>query len=589
MTALHDDMTHEVVLVGIGVSPGIAEGPVCLSTNVFDVPGEERVEEEELAGQLERFHAALAETKQQLGALRDRVAREAGTDDAFIFDAHQLMLEDRSLIEEVERLMRKVPQKAEGAFYKVMSRYMDGMRRMDDEYLRERVADIDDVARRVVRVLRGHADAAAHDQPHILLALDISPSDTAVMDRTRVLGFASESGSHTSHSTIMARSMAIPAVVGLPDITARFHQGQPALLDGYRGLLIVNPTEETLENYRVVKRRKAALDRHLHEMIDLPAVTPDGQSLVLSANIEFANEVDGICGHGAQGVGLYRTEFFYIGRHDLPTEDEQAANYARVAAGCGPEGVIIRTLDIGGDKLHHLHHGLEESNPFLGWRGIRVSLSRHELFKTQLRAILRAGATGKVRLLFPMISCLEEITAARALVAECKDELRSEGRAFDENIEIGAMIEIPSAALIADVLAPEVDFFSIGTNDLIQYTIAVDRGNELVASLYQPFHPGIIRLMRMVADASERAGIWTGVCGEMAGEILTTPLMVGLGFRELSMSAVQLPQVKFAVRRLPAGQCRELVEQALRSRDAAHVMALCRDMAVQYYPELVAG
>jgi phosphotransferase system enzyme I (PtsI) len=588
MPSSSHDQIREVVLVGIGVSPGIALGPVCLSTDVFDIPGTEPVDAAELPAQLDRFHAALAETKRQLAALRDRVAAEAGTDDAFIFDAHQLMLEDRSLIEEVERIMRSQPQKAEGAFYRVMNRYMEGMRRMDDEYLRERVADIEDVARRVVRVLRGHEEAAAHDHPHILLALDISPSDTARMDRTRVLGFASESGSHTSHSTIMARSMAIPAVVGLPDITARFHNGQPALLDGYRGLLIVNPTEETLQNYEVVRRRKAALDRHLHEMIDLPAETPDGQSVVLSANIEFENEVPAMARHGAQGVGLYRTEFFYIGRHDLPSEDEQAANYARVAAGCGPEGVIIRTLDIGGDKLHHLHNGLEESNPFLGWRGIRVSLSRRELFQTQLRAILRASTTGRVRVLFPMISCLEELRAARSALAECMDELRSEGIPFDPTLEVGAMIEIPSAALIADVLAPEVDFFSIGTNDLIQYTIAVDRGNELVASLYQPFHPGILRLLQMVAEASRRAGIWTGVCGEMAGEILTTPLMIGLGFRELSMAAVQLPQVKFAVRRLPAAHCRQLLTEALRCRDAAHVMALCRDTAVQFYPELVA-
>ena len=582
------DPHHEVVLVGIGVSPGIARGPVCLATDVFDVPECDPVAPDDVDREIARFHESLKETKRQLGELRDRVAREAGTDDAFIFDAHQLMLEDRSLIDEVERLLHRVPQKAEGAFYKVMSRYMDGMRRMDDEYLRERVADIEDVARRVVRVLRGHADAAAHDQPHILLARDISPSDTAVMDRTRVLGFASESGSHTSHSTIMARSMAIPAVVGLPDITARFHNGQDALLDGYRGLLIVNPTEETLRNYEAVRRRKDALDRHLHEMVDLPAVTPDGQSLVLSANIEFEHEVPGIARHGAQGVGLYRTEFFYIGRSDLPDEAEQAANYGRVAAGCGPEGVIIRTLDVGGDKLHHLHNGLEESNPFLGWRGIRVSLSRHALFKTQLRAILRAGTAGKVRVLFPMISCLEEIRAARRLLEECMDELRREGLAFDPAIEVGAMIEIPSAALIADVLAPEVDFFSIGTNDLIQYTIAVDRGNELVASLYQPFHPAIVRLMQMVADAADRAGIWTGVCGEMAGEVLTTPLMVGLGFRELSMAAVQLPHVKYAVRKLPAADCRRLVAEAIRSRDAAHVMELCRSMAIEYYPELIA-
>ena len=331
-----------------------------------------------------------------------------------------------------------------------------------------------------------------------------------------------------------------------------------------------------------------ALEKHLHGMIDLPAVTPDGQSLILSANIEFENELPSLTEHGAQGVGLYRTEFFYLNRPGLPSEDEQAENYSRVAAAAGPHGVIIRTLDIGGDKLHHLHDGLEESNPFLGWRGIRVSLTRPEVFKTQLRAILRASAAGKVRVLFPMVSCLEEVRAARAVLQECREELIAEGRPFDAKMETGVMIEVPGAAMIADVLAREVDFFSIGTNDLIQYTLAVDRGNEMVASLYQPCHPGILRLLQNVTLAARRAGIWTGVCGEMAGDVLLTPLMVGLGFEELSMAAVQLPYVKFAVRRLPAEWCRNLVQQALACGDSAHIAELCRGAAVEYFPELVA-
>ncbi len=579
---------NEVVLVGIGVSPGIARGPVCLSTNVFDTPEREPVPAEAVAGELERFHQALEETKVQLRGLRDRVAIEAGSDDAFIFDAHLLMLEDRTLIDQVEHRIRRDPQRAEGAFYAIMKRYMEAMARMDDAYLRERAADIDDVARRVVRVLRGDVDAACYDQPHILLAREISPSETAAMDRAKVIGFASESGSHTSHSTIMARSMAIPAIVGLPDVTERCHQGQDAVLDGYRGLLILNPTEETVEEYRKVREKKAALDRHLHGMIDLPAVTPDGQEIILSANIEFEHEMPGLSAHGAQGVGLYRTEFFYMSRPGLPTEDEQTENYSRVAAAAGPEGVIIRTLDIGGDKLHHLHSGHQESNPFLGWRGIRVSLTRKAVFKTQLRAILRASATGKVRVLFPMVSCLEEVREARALLQECRDELTCEGFPFDPTMETGIMIEVPGAALIADSLAREVDFFSIGTNDLIQYTLAVDRGNEMVARLYQPCHPGILRLMKNVTEAARRAGIWTGVCGEMAGDVLLTPLMVGLGFQELSMSAVQLPKVKFAIRRLPASWCRHLVEQSLVSGDAARIAELCRTAAIEFFPELVA-
>jgi phosphotransferase system enzyme I (PtsI) len=583
----------ETVLVGIGVSPGIARGPVCLTTALFDVPEPEPVPPEEATAELLRFRRGVMQTRRQLEGLRDRVAVAAGTDDAFIFDAHLLMLEDPALTAGVETLIKREPQRAEGAFWKVMSRYIDAMSRVDDDYMRERVADLKDIARRVVRVLRGDVMSmgldlsTGMDRPHILLAHEITPSETAAMNRARVLGFASETGSHTSHSTIMARSMGIPAVVGLTELGEQTHTGQEALLDGYKGLLILNPTAETLEQYDGLRARKAALDLHLHEMIDLPAETPDGQRVILSANIEFADELSALTQHGAEGVGLYRTEFFYLNRPGLPGEDEQAANYARVAAASGPQGVIIRTLDIGGDKLHHLHDGLEESNPFLGWRGIRVSLTRREVFKTQLRAILRASAAGKVRVLFPMVSCLEEVREARAILHECREELTREGREFDPKMETGVMIEIPGAAMIADSLAPEVDFFSVGTNDLIQYTLAVDRGNELVASLYQPCHPGILRLLRNVTDAARRAGIWTGVCGEMAGDVLLTPLMVGLGFEELSMAAVQLPQVKFAVRRLPAAWCRILVNKALACGDAARISEMCRAASAEYFPELV--
>lgn len=580
---------EEIVLAGIGVSAGIARGPVCLANTVFDVPVMEPVSAEQAGAELERFLRAVAETRQQITALRNRVERETGTDDAFIFDAHLLMLEDPSLLQQMEMKIKNQPQRAEGAFYAVMQRYMDAMGRVDDEYLRERVADLEDITSRVVRILRGESEAVAQRHPHILLAAEISPSEAAGMDRKLVLGFATEGGSYTSHSTIMARSMEIPAIVCLPEITERFHNGQDALLDGYRGLLILNPSADTLASYDSVRRKKAALSRHLHEMIDLPAVTPDGQSVVLAGNIEFEHELPALRTHGAAGVGLYRTEFFYLNRPELPTEDEQASNYTRVAARAGPEGVIIRTLDIGGDKLHHhLHDGLKESNPFLGWRGIRVSLDRHEVFKTQLRAILRASAVSKVRVLFPMISCLEEIRHARELLHECKGELTKSGTAYDSRIEVGAMIEVPGAALIADELAREVDFFSVGTNDLIQYTLAVDRGNELVANLYQPCHPGVLRLMQMIAQAGRRAGIWTGVCGEMAGDVLLTPLMVGLGFEKLSMAPSVIPSVKFAIRKLPAAWCRDFVHQALACSDAAHIASLCKGAAVEYFPELVA-
>lgn len=576
------------MLVGLGVSPGIARAPVRLSTDVFEKPEFEAVEPHEVEKEIARFREAVETTRRQLAELRERVANEIGTEDAGIFDAHLLMLEDRSMLEETQARIRRNPQKAEGAFYGVMTRYIDTLRNTGDEYLRERVVDIEDVARRVVRNLRGMHLEQAPSEPHILLAPELTPGDTAMMDRKSVMGFATEGGSHTSHSAIMARSLAIPAVVGLPGITSRFHTGQDALLDGYRGLLIINPSEETLKNYEVTVRQKAALERHLREMIDLPAVTTDGMEVVVSANIEFESEMNTVREWGAQGVGLYRTEFFYLNRRTLPTEEEQTGNYTRVAQAAGPAGVIIRTLDIGGDKLHLLHEGLQESNPFLGWRGIRVSLSRRSIFKTQLRAILRASAEGKVRVMFPMISSLEELRDAREVLAECQRELRAEGVPFDERIETGAMIEVPSAALTADILAPEVDFFSIGTNDLIQYTIAVDRGNERVASLYQPCHPAILRLLHHVSNAAQTAGIWTGVCGEVAGDILLTPLLVGMGFTELSMATVQLPLVKYAIRKLSAAACRDLVAEVLMLGDAQQIHQRSREMAVEYYGELLA-
>ncbi|RYD37376.1 MAG: phosphoenolpyruvate--protein phosphotransferase [Verrucomicrobiaceae bacterium] len=578
---------EEMILVGIGVSPGIAHGPIHLSLDVFERPEVEDIPADEVESEVIRLKSALETTRRQLEIMRDRIAQEIGGTDADIFDAHLLMLEDRSVLDKVFKQLNSRPQRAEGAFYGVMSKYVETLKRIGDEYLRERTVDIEDVARRVVRNLRGLDPEHSPAQPHILLSPEITPSDTAMMDRKTVLGFATEGGSHTSHSAIMARSMGIPAVVGLPDITTRFHTGQDALLDGYGGLLIVNPTEETLSIYSATRRRKAALASHLRSMVSLPAETLDGMRIVLSANIEFESEMAAVGEWGAEGVGLYRTEFFFLNRTALPTEDEQAENYARVAAAAGPDGVIIRTLDIGGDKLHALHDGLAEANPFLGWRGIRVSLSRRKIFKTQLRAILRASAVGKVRIMFPMVSCREELQDAREILAGCKDDLRAAGVVFDENIEVGAMIEVPSAAITADTLAQEVDFFSIGTNDLIQYTIAVDRGNELVASLYQPCHPAILRLLKHVTDSARNAGIWTGVCGEMAGDIMLTPLMVGLGFTELSMAVSQLPLVKYAIRKLPAGHCADLVAEALKLGDASKIYVRCREVAMQYYSELL--
>lgn len=579
---------NELILHGIGVSPGIARGAVVFGTDVFDEPERETISADEVERELAIFDTSLAVTKGQIEALQAQITEQAGTEHAAIFDAHILMLEDRVLLDEVRNRIRQTPEKAEGAFYGVMCRYIEGLRKIDDEYLRERSIDIEDVARRVVRNITGAGHGITHDQPHILVAHELTPSAAASMDRTKVLGLITEAGSYTSHAAILARSMGVPAVVGLHHAANRFHPGQDVLVDGYQGLVAIHPSEETIAEYEITRRHKSELARHLAAMRDASAVTQDGRPVILSANIEFEYEMKDVELSGAEGVGLYRTEFFYLNRRDLPSELEQAENYARVAEKAGAQGVILRTLDVGGDKLHHLHVGTEENNPFLGWRGIRVSLTELELFKTQLRAILRASTRGRLRIIFPMVSGLQELRAALEVLQECRDELTAEDVPFDPHLEVGCMIEVPSAAIIADVLAREVDFFSIGTNDLIQYTIAVDRGNDRVAELYQPCHPAIIRLMRDVAATAKKASIWTGVCGEMAGDVWLTPLLVGLGFEELSVATIHLPHIKYAIRKLRADTCEKMVADLLSLGDAEKIYERVREMALEFYPELLA-
>ena len=588
MPAMAENSKKEMRLVGLGVSPGIARGPLLLGEDVFEAPEISEISPTEIDAELAHLDAGLALTRTQLQALQQQIEAEVGTEHAAIFDAHLLMLEDQSLLDEVRQRIRTTPETADGAFYSVMHRYVTKLRQIKDDYLRERTLDIEDVARRVSRNLSGQDHLTAHDRPHILVVHELTPSIAGSVDRKNVLGLVTEAGSHTSHGAILARSMGIPTVVGLHEICNRLHTGADGLVDGYQGLFILNPSEETLSAYEITRRQKNALDHHLAAMRDEPAETRDGHRIILSANIEFAHEMPQVLQAGAQGVGLYRTEFFYLNRKEFPTEQEQAENYATVAAAAGPQGVIIRTLDIGGDKLHPLHDGITESNPFLGWRGIRVSLSESTLFKTQLRAILRASTAGKLRIMFPMISGLAELRAARRTLEDCEMELLSERIPFDRKIEIGCMIEVPSAAVMADSLAREVDFFSIGTNDLIQYTIAVDRGNERVAHLYQPCHPALVRLIKSITTAAHQQGIWTGVCGEMAGDIRLTPLLIGLGLEELSVAPVQIPSVKYAIRKLDAAHCHDMVNSCLQHGDTDRIAQRVHDTAMQFYPELLA-
>jgi phosphotransferase system enzyme I (PtsI) len=403
-----------------------------------------------------------------------------------------------------------------------------------------------------------------------------------------VLGVATDLGSRTSHAAILARSLNIPAVVGLHDITAKLETGQHVLVDGSDGLLIVNPAPETIAHYAELESRRARVVAQLKELRTTRSTTRDGRHIVLSANIELQEDVEAVAANGAEGIGLYRTEFLYLNRTTLPTEDEQFETYREVAERVRPDPLIIRTFDLGGDKLAPGTVDItDELNPFLGWRAIRLCLEHIDIFKTQLRAILRASAVGNIKIMFPMISGLEELRGAKAVLAECHEELRRSGIPLSEEIEVGAMIEVPSAALCANVLASEVDFFSIGTNDLIQYTLAVDRVNEKIAHLYEPTHPAILRLLRIITEAAHAHHIWVGVCGEMAGDVALVPLLLGLGVDELSAAATLVPRVKRAVQSLAIPECRDLVEETLKLNTASEILARCLELADKRYGDLL--
>jgi len=587
---MSDKARQGIQFEGAGVSPGTAHGKVHVVRDDLDDVARYRIAPSQIPDEIGRFEAALIQTRMQILEMQQRIAESIGAKDAAIFDAHLLVVEDRTLIDEVLRKLETDLCNVEWVFQEVATHYAETLTKIDDPYLRERALDIQDVTKRVIRNLQGKAPKTflGLSEPHILIAHNLTPSDTASMNRERVLGIATDLGSRTSHTAIMARSLNIPAIVGLHDITAKLETGQNVLLDGTDGLLIVDPTPETLAQYAEIESRRARVVAQLRELRETRSTTRDGRHIVLSANIELPEDVDAVKANGAEGIGLYRTEFLYLNRNTLPTEDEQYEIYRKVAARVGPDPLIIRTFDLGGDKLAPGTVDItDELNPFLGWRAIRFCLENIDIFKTQLRAILRAAAAGNVKIMFPMISGSDELRRAIAVVAECKEELLSLKIDIGEKIEVGAMIEIPAAALSANVLARQVDFFSIGTNDLIQYTLAVDRVNERIAHLYEPTHPAILRLLKMVADAAHANNIWVGVCGEMAGDVALIPLLLGFGVDELSASATLVPRVKRAVQSLAIPECQELVEEVLKLNTPSEVLARCLELADKRYGDLL--
>ena len=572
---------------GMPVSPGIAIGCLRVEARGCPAPVTRNILPTDSESEWERFEAALTRTEEELYALKERVEHLSGANEAAIFDAHLLFLRDRTIIKRLRKEFAERMQNIDSVYYAVVQNFMEVMRHVDDPYLRSRVVDIEDVLQ---RVLKNMAPAASRPtvptpcgcEPYVLAAYDLAPSDTADLDPRMVLGFVTEVGSAVSHTAILARSLGMPAVVGVPQLVIDSRVGAKAILDGYNGLLILNHTAETEAHYRALQAEKEKAYRALSELRDMPAETTDGRRIRLAANVEFAHEYDAIHRSGAEGVGLYRTEFFLLGAGSLPDEEMQYEHYRNLVESCSPHEVIFRTLDSGGDKLPFEVLEEKEENPFLGWRGIRVSLSRPEVFKEQLRAILRASAHGKVGVMFPMVSGITEVLQVKELLEECRAELRERGLAYDEHMRVGVMIEVPSAAMMSDVLARHVDFFSIGTNDLTQYTIAVDRVNFRVSGMFRPTHPGVIRMIRQTISA----GIPTAICGEMGGDINLIPLLVGLGATELSVGTHLLPLIRYAIRHLSYEECCQMTEKALQAEDSYTIRALSQELARKSYPSL---
>jgi phosphotransferase system enzyme I (PtsI) len=570
----------EIIFTGIPASPGIASGEAFV-VNVEDIPvTAEKVPEDQIELEVQRFETALQETEEELRKLRRQLEEEMGVEHAKILDSHRMIVKDEIARKDTIRHIRKHNVNAAYAFSTVINKVLTTFDSMKDEYLRERAEDIRDVKRRVVRNLLGQKVEGLSNlrKRAIVVAKNLTPSDTATLEKKYVLAFVTDAGGSTSHAAIIARSLGIPAVVGLENLSQKVKPYDKLIVDGITGQVVVHPTGDTVEMFQEARVRFQEMEKELLTLRDYPAVTLDGHTIELSGNIEIAEEVDDVVSHGARGVGLFRTEYFFITRKSLPSEEEQYKYYSGVVKKLDPDPVLIRTLDVGGDKIAQWASVSQEANPFMGWRGIRFTLARKDIFRTQLRAIFRAAVHGNVRIMFPMISVMDEVLQAKEICEEVKADLKRERYQVGENVEIGIMIETPSAVAIADRLAREVDFFSIGTNDLIQYSLAVDRGNSRISYLYNDLHPSILRFINDTVNAAHKQKIWAGICGEM--------LLLGLELDEFSASSYLIPEIKKIIRSVTFDETKALVRKALKLSTAGEIKSLLDKHIDNQRPEL---
>lgn len=547
------------MISGILASPGIAFGKALLLKEDEIVIDRKKISADQVDQEVERFLSGRAKASAQLETIKTKAGETFGEEKEAIFEGHIMLLEDEELEQEIIALIKDKHMTADAAAHEVIEGQASALEELDDEYLKERAADVRDIGKRLLRNILGLKiiDLSAIQDEVILVAADLTPSETAQLNLKKVLGFITDAGGRTSHTSIMARSLELPAIVGTGSVTSQVKNDDYLILDAVNNQVYVNPTNEVIDKMRAVQEQVASEKAELAKLKDLPAITLDGHQVEVCANIGTVRDVEGAERNGAEGVGLYRTEFLFMDRDALPTEEEQFAAYKAVAEACGSQAVIVRTMDIGGDKELPYMNFPKEENPFLGWR-----------------AILRASAFGKLRIMFPMIISVEEVRALRKEIEIYKQELRDEGKAFDESIEIGVMVETPAAATIARHLAKEVDFFSIGTNDLTQYTLAVDRGNDMISHLYQPMSPSVLNLIKQVIDASHAEGKWTGMCGELAGDERATLLLLGMGLDEFSMSAISIPRIKKIIRNTNFEDAKVLAEQALAQPTTDELMTL---------------